>query len=122
MLDLIHSCFKDYLNLRTKIAILYSVLGRLQESYNFTKWWNLSSLDEDYDWRNLRKYLSKLKDEDMYEDLDELKLSEKSGLDMYLQVLMLKYKLFMESCEIFEEKKKRNNMKIFRWEQILIQG
>ena len=114
MLDLIYLCFRDNLNLRTKIAILY-VLGRLQESYNFTKWWNLSLFDEDYDWRNLHKDLSSLKDEDMYEDLDELKLSEKSGLDVYLQVLMLKYKLFRESSEIFE-KKKRNDMKLFCWE------
>lgn len=111
MLDLIHLCFRDNLNLRTKIAILYNVLGRLQESYNFTKWWNLSLLDDDYDWRNLRKDLSSLKDEDMYEDLDELKLSKESGLDVYLQVLMLKYKLFRESFENLE-KKKKNNMKI----------
>ena len=107
MLDLIHLCFRDNLNLRTKIAILYNVLGRLQESYNFTNWWNLSLLIDDYDWRNLRKDLSSLKDENMYEDLDELKLSKESGLDVYLQVLMLKYKLFRESFENLEKKEEQ---------------
>ena len=101
MLDLLWLCHNDDLGLHTIIATIFNSLERPQESHDFMKWWNLTFANDNYDWDDTSLTFCTMNGEDVFENLNQLKL-EKATLDQLLQFFVLKYKILVATFKILK--------------------
>ena len=72
------------------------MVGRIQEAYDFLKWWTIVSNDGSYDWGDTDLPYCDLKDENMYEDLSALKLHQFTQVHWLVNLFLIKYKLLVK--------------------------
>jgi hypothetical protein len=95
-LDMLRLCRGDNLGVRERIPGLYLRLGRIQESYDFIKWWAVHDPDGKYDSAdNTLPYLS-LKNENVFESPNVLGDISRMSLFHLESLLLLKIKLYKE--------------------------
>ena len=96
MLDLVWLNRGDNLGVRVLIPSIYCMVDRIQEAYDFLKWWTICSKDGNYDWGDINLPYCNLKDENMYEELSALKLHEFTQVHWLVSLFLIKYKLMVK--------------------------
>ncbi|TMW67640.1 hypothetical protein Poli38472_011260 [Pythium oligandrum] len=68
-LDCLRLCRADNLGVREHVSAIYVRLGRLQEGYDFIKWWATCDPDGRYDWGDMSLPYLTIKNADMTESV-----------------------------------------------------
>jgi len=93
LLDLVWLCRGDNMGVRFILPNSLLSLERLQESYDFIKWWQVCDPDGRYDWGDMSLPYLDIRNEDMFEDLDALKLETYTSVRWLSALFLLKFKL-----------------------------
>ena len=93
MLDLVWLNRGDNLGVRVLIPSIYCMLDRVQEAYDFLKWWQTCDPDGKYDWGDTDLPYCNFKGENMFEDLSVLQFHKYTQVHWLIALFFIKYKL-----------------------------
>jgi hypothetical protein len=95
-LDMLRLCRGDNLGVRERVPGLYLRLGRIQEPYDFMKWWVAYASKGKYNFGDLTLPYLNLKDENVFESLGVWGDISRLSLFHLQSLLLLKIKLYKE--------------------------
>jgi len=90
LLDLVWMTRGDNMGCRDIIPGILISLGRMQEAYDFMKWWSVTNSNSSYDWGDLELPFLDLKDEVMSESLEAFHVDKYTDAQALLDLLMIK--------------------------------
>ena len=93
LLDMCWLCRSDNMGLRDVVPHVMLQLGQIQEAYDFQKWWLVELCGDDD--RVSYTHLS-FKEEDVFESLSDLRLSDYTGMCALATMFLIKYIVFRE--------------------------
>lgn len=106
LLDLVWLTRSDNMGCREIIPSILISLGRMQDAYDFMKWWAVVGADMHYDWGDLELPYLVLKGEDMTESLEEFHVNKYTGAQTLLELLMIKMDIKVEMKELTDDASK----------------
>ena len=95
VMDCMRLCRKDNLGLRDMLPALMLRLGKVQECYDFVKWYATTGSESNYDWGDMEQPFLDVKDADMLESLDYLTVDHHPELSHLVAITLLKIKLLV---------------------------
>ena len=93
--DILRLCRTDNMAVRDVLPALDLRLGRVQQCYDFCKWWATTGQERDYDWGELDNPFLDIKDADVFEPPIEHFLTA-SDLGHSVAITLLKIKLLLD--------------------------
>jgi len=106
LLDLVWLTRSDNLGCRYMIPSILISLGRMQDAYDFMKWWAVAGSDMHYDWGDIELPFLDLKGEDMTEPLKEVQVDKHTNAQTLLELLMIKLDIRVEMKELTDDASK----------------
>lgn len=105
VMDCMRLCRLDNLGLRDLLPALMLRLDKVQECYDFIKWYATTGSRDDYDWGDMEQPFLDVKDADMLESLDFLSAEDPySDLSYLVSITLLKVRLLVAVREGSEGK------------------
>lgn len=95
IVDCMRLCRGDNLGLRDSLPALMLRLGKLQECYDFLKWYATTGREGDYDWGDMSQPFLDVKDADMLESPNYLTEERYPDLSLLVSATLLKIKLLV---------------------------
>jgi len=96
LFDLMWLCRGDNLGARFLLANVLLDQNKLQDAYDFIKWWQVCDPDGHYDWGDTTLPYLNLHGENMFEDLEELQLNKYTSCQWLAPLTLIKIKLQLE--------------------------
>lgn len=77
------------------VPALFIRLGKIQECYDFLKWYATTGSREDYDWENMNQTYLDVRDADVFESIAEF-TAESADVGYILPLMLIKMRLLMD--------------------------